>query len=466
MKYLYRALPAIGIFCLALLIRVVYNLTVGKHYRVAYDASYYYKLALAIGNRGCYCTGQHEETTRAPLWPFLMSIVFSLFDTTHSIYARLFLSVLDSGTCLFVFFLARDIFGKRVAWITGVLAAIYPGLFIYDGWLYAEAVYTFFLAAFAYSLYRFQRNLQEPSTIPLSRKHKLGRILWPMAAGLSLTLAAYDRPNGPLLLGMVVLWAIIVVWAKLVPWRATVQGVLIIGALTTLLIAPWTIRNYITTHTFIPVATGSGIVLSGAYNDSALTGDQPGMWTPPGLVQPPVPLHGHQCCDYTGESDNTHYAIHWIKTHLSSMPYLLGLHFVNMWKPYTSEAGLPFIEFPHQFSSQVVWNMIWIMTPLLYLLAAASLLLTWKRWRGELCVLYVIIGGIVLQNVAFYGSSRFRAPIEPLLVVLAGGTIWWLTTRHEGMRDLLRRRDGSHALPPENPDSQTSESGEVAISPR
>jgi hypothetical protein len=33
-----------------------------------------------------------------------------------------------------------------------------------------------------------------------------------------------------------------------------------------------------------------------------------------------------------------------------------------------------------------------------------------------------------VQCVALYGIPRFRAPIEPMLIVLAAGGVWWLVT--------------------------------------
>jgi len=49
----------------------------------------------------------------------------------------------------------------------------------------------------------------------------------------------------------------------------------------------------------------------------------------------------------------------------------------------------------------------------------------------------------VAQNIAFYANMRFRAPIEPLLVLLVGGTLWWLTSEDSGtLRDRLQKRKG------------------------
>lgn len=435
MKSLRGFLPAAGVFGFALLIRIIYNVTVGKHYLVEYDAHYYYDLAVGMIKYHCYCSVANTPSiTRAPLWPYIMYSIFSVLGTTQDIYARLFLSVLGSGTCVIVYLFARDIFGHRIALITGAIAAVYPGLFINDGWLYSESVYTFFLTTFAYSLYRFQRNAQRSSsddtlTSSRSRLQIIALYSWPLIAGVSLALSAFTRLNGPLLLAVVFVWALIVVWKKMIAWQIALRGIVIIAAVTVILIAPWTMRNYTITHKIIPIAMGSGMVLTGAYNNTVLQGHDTGMWVPPNEVEPPAP-----------NADSTSYSVHWIRGHLQHMPFLLSLHFLHTWVPYTPEPGLPFIEFPHQLSSTIVYDMIWIMTPIVILMALLGLIFTWKRQKSHLLIAYLILAMTILQNIAFYGSSRFRSPIEPLLVLLTGGVIWWFTNKGPGTLRSRKRK--------------------------
>ncbi|HEX6555082.1 MAG TPA: glycosyltransferase family 39 protein [Ktedonobacteraceae bacterium] len=435
MKSLRGFLPAAGVFGFALLIRIIYNVTVGKHYLVEYDAHYYYDLAVGMIKYHCYCSVANTPSiTRAPLWPYIMYSIFSVLGTTQDIYARLFLSVLGSGTCVIVYLFARDIFGHRIALITGAIAAVYPGLFINDGWLYSESVYTFFLTTFAYSLYRFQRNAQRSSsddtlTSSRSRLQIIALYSWPLIAGVSLALSAFTRLNGPLLLAVVFVWALIVVWKKMIAWQIALRGVVIIAAVTAILIAPWTMRNYTITHKIIPIAMGSGMVLTGAYNNTVLQGHDTGMWVPPNEVEPPAP-----------NADSTSYSVHWIRGHLQHMPFLLSLHFLHTWVPYTPEPGLPFIEFPHQLSSTIVYDMIWIMTPIVILMALLGLIFTWKRQKSHLLIAYLVLAMTILQNIAFYGSSRFRSPIEPLLVLLTGGVIWWFTNKGPGTLRSRKRK--------------------------
>jgi hypothetical protein len=242
---------------------------------------------------------------------------------------------------------------------------------------------------------------------------------WAMVAGVSLVLASYVRPNGVLLLGVVVIWACLVVRTRVLPKTMAVRGVLLIFVLAILLIGPWTWANYRQYHRFILIATGSGTVLTGVYNDEVVlpTKDQ-GMWIAPGVLNPPI-----------YDSDRLKPAETWILGHISEMPLLLGLHFRNMWIPYTSEEGLPFIEYPNLLSSQIVSHIIWIMTPFIILGAALGLIATWKRRKNEFILVYLVLIFVIISNIFFYGSSRFRAPIEPLLVLSVGGLLWWLSSK-------------------------------------
>jgi hypothetical protein len=60
------------------------------------------------------------------------------------------------------------------------------------------------------------------------------------------------------------------------------------------------------------------------------------------------------------------------------------------------------------------------------LLAALGLVITLKRFWRELLFAYLVILATLGEALLYYGSSRFRAPIEPLLILLAAGALWWL----------------------------------------
>ncbi len=72
-----------------------------------------------------------------------------------------------------------------------------------------------------------------------------------------------------------------------------------------------------------------------------------------------------------------------------------------------------------------------------FFLAAFGLVATWKRKKNQLVVVYLVIALTIAVNVAFYGSPRYRAPIEPLLVLLVGGALWWLICERHRAGDSL-----------------------------
>lgn len=428
MKRVTPWLPAVGIFCLAMLVRVIYNNTVAFQYYPLHDSLKYQILAHNLLAEHCFCVYPYISTVyRPPLWPFLMAGVSLLFGPGDYV-ARISLSVIGSGTCVLIYLFARDLFGWRIGVLAGIAASVYPELYIYDGWLYTESLYIFLLFAVCYGLYRLQRS-------PTKNWR-----LW-ITCGILLGLLSLTRPNGIIVIGLFIVWAIIMAWQKLFSWRVTTRGVLTTTLMALALIAPWTVRNYLVSHTFIPVATGDGTVLLGAYNDDTLNhttyqGGPKGTWINPLESRPdishafPISTCTPQC-EVTREETYKDGAVQWIQNHTSIMPHLLKLHFLNMWQPDTYEADLPTVRFPQAQFTQLVISMMKTFPIYLFILAAFGFAVTWWRW-SELLFIYFMIVLTIALNIFYYGIPRFRAPIEPMLILLAAGAIWWVTQLERG----------------------------------
>lgn len=423
--------------------RVLYNNTVAQHYYPLHDSLFYQTIGLNLVKEHCFCLHPYISTVyRAPLWPFIMAGLSLIFGPSDY-FARLFLCVVGSGTCVLVYLFARDLFNSRIGIIAGIAAAIYPELYIYDGWLYTESLYIFLTLAVCYTLFRIFR----------SRSGKIGPWLW---CGALLGLLSLTRPNGIIVIGFVIIWAILMIWLKVLQRRAAISGLIAATLLACVLIAPWTVRNYLVSHTFIPVATGDGTVLLGAYNDQILNNPTyNGTWIDPLKSRPDVakPFPLYTCtppCEVARENAYKDAAVQWIKGHLSIMPHLLALHFTNLWQQATREADLPVDRFPGQRSSQIVQRMMETFPTPVFILALVGLAVTLLKWR-ELLFLYTIIALTIAQALYFYGSARFRAPIEPILIILASGTLWWLTSSQEGtLRWLIDLQKQPRPTPIEN----------------
>ena len=458
MKRIKPMLPAIGIFCFALIVRVIYNNTVAYHYYPLHDSAFYQGIAFHLLKEHCFCLEQYVPTVdRAPLWPFTIAGISLIFGPSDY-FARLFLSLVGSGTCVLVYFFARDLFGWRIGALAGIFAAIYPELYIYDGWLYTESLYIFLLFAVCYGLYRLQYAPER------SWRN------W-ITCGILLGLLSLTRESGIIVIGLFIVWAFILVRQKFRSWHVTARGVLVTTLIAFMFIAPWTIRNYLVSRTFIPVALIDGSVLLGAYNNEVLTrstypGGPRGTWINPIVSRPDVvrPFPLHTCtppCEVAREAAFKDAAVKWIQENIKIMPHLLALHFINMWQPDTYEADIPTVRFPLQQSTQLVLRMMKTWPIYLFILAGLGLVVTLWRWRDLLFIYFMIILTIA-QNIIYYGSPRLRAPIEPMLILLAAGFIWWLAYKEKGtlrwMIDQIRHKDQISTNTPGQSDSSSSSS--------
>ena len=422
-------LPALVIFCFALTIRVTYNFTVANGYYPLHDSLTYQTIAFHLVREHCYCFYSHMPTVdRAPLWPFIIALVDRVLGP-QDILVRLLLCFVGSATCVLLYFFARDVFGERIGIFAGVVGAIYPFLYIYDGLLYAESLYIFLLLAFCYTLYHLQRT---------------PRLYLMLVSGGLLGLLSLTRPNGIALLGLFVLWACVLVWRQVLSWRVVAKSVLVVSLLSLAFIAPWTLRNYKVTHALIPVAVGDGKVLLGAYNYETADpiyqhGYYAGVWIIPSEATPWVATQFPASCAGPCEvrRDNAYKtaALQWLAGHTAYIPFMLGQHFINTWAVVPQEADLAINRFPEHGASQLVILMMETMTPLVFALALLGVIVTSGRWR-DLLFLYLVVGLTLAQSIAYYGIPRFRAPIEPLLLLFAAGAMWWLATYAQKYRKL------------------------------
>ncbi len=62
---------------------------------------------------------------------------------------------------------------------------------------------------------------------------------------------------------------------------------------------------------------------------------------------------------------------------------------------------------------------------LIILLAGCGIIVHWRGMWRDLLPVMLAIGWTIVQCVLLYGSIRFRAPIEPMLVLLATGALCW-----------------------------------------
>lgn len=269
-----KALLALLLFALAL--RVLFLVLAGVNAPLAGDELAYQQLAenFAAG-RGLFQTnnpffpGQVLYAWQAPLYPLTLGILYSLLGT-NLLLAKLFGLLVSTATVAVMYDLTRRV-GRtafaaqtsttfaphasakqveRIALVSAGLVAIYPGFLTNAHLLLSETLFIFFLlAAFAFVARAFEHNA---SRAPL----------WLSGAGILWGLATLTRGLTLYFTPLFALWMVWTLWRldKRALARSLAATALFV-ALTALVIAPWTVRNYFRFGQVVVLETKGGVNL-------------------------------------------------------------------------------------------------------------------------------------------------------------------------------------------------------------
>jgi 4-amino-4-deoxy-L-arabinose transferase-like glycosyltransferase len=234
---------------LALAVRVAYVLHT-KNFVARVDAASYNYLAatLAKGHGWGYGTSAY----RPPGYPVFLAGVYLLVGIPHAVFtsARLVEAVLATLSAGLIGLMALQLAGRRVALIALAIAAVYVPLVLVGVSLMSESLFVVLTLA--------------ATNCALRARAAMHRYRWVVLAGVFAGMAALTRGNG-IVLGLALA---IVVWPNKprLSWRSAIAPLvlLLVMAMT---IAPWTIRNANVQHAFVPVTNELGNTLKGTYND-------------------------------------------------------------------------------------------------------------------------------------------------------------------------------------------------------
>jgi hypothetical protein len=265
----------IAILASALAVRVGYVLGT-RGYSMRHDDQAYDRLALGIARTGAYPdVGGHATAYRPPGFPYLLGAVYAIAGRGHSrvVAGRMVEAVLGVVIVALLGALAARLFDLRTAFCTMALAAVYVPLVTAGTSLLAEPL-TIVL------------ELGAISAVLAWRRH--AQLRWVVAAGVMGGALALTRSNAC----VVVIALVAAVWPfrrRLTVGSLTPVAVLLMTAVLT--VAPWTVRNAVVLHSFIPVSDETGGTLAGTYNPvSAGDSAAPAFWH----LLPQIPPYASQ----------------------------------------------------------------------------------------------------------------------------------------------------------------------------
>ncbi len=272
----------------ALAIRIAFIETTPYH--AINDAGTYNRLGSLVAQTGDYSTGTAPRSGAGgsrgptayfpPAYPYFIALV-DLIDghqaggKTAIQPVRFAQALIGTVTVGLIGLVALEAFGSTVGLVALVIAAIYAVLVELTGTLVSENLMVMFELAAVWTALRARRAA-----------HPYG---WIAAAGVLTGLATLTHQNAILIVIPLAFAAYAVAQPRPNRTRPRLRAlaapaILILTTLITIL--PWTIRNAVELHRFVPVSDEAGITLVGTYNP--VSAGQPAGALQVAPVQPPA----------------------------------------------------------------------------------------------------------------------------------------------------------------------------------
>jgi Dolichyl-phosphate-mannose-protein mannosyltransferase len=414
-------------------------------FKAVNDAGTYNRLASDIARTGDYDTGSAPGSgaggSRGPTayfppgFPYFLAVA-DLLDGHASGHKtalegeRIEQAVAGTAAVGLLGLVALELLGSATALVAMALAAGYPVLIEQTGTLVAENLLVVLELAAVWTALRARRSD--------------GRALyrWIAATGILTGLATLTHQNAILL----VLPLGAAVWTA----GARARGTALLVITTLLAIVPWTIRNAVELHHFVPVSDETGITLVGTYNRySAAEREIPYKWRFFWKIPSDAYLvksAGRYTEPQLGAKLQSQ-ALRYVSGHPAA-PLSAGWHNVvrmleleggAAWRASAEAVGL------HPDVAHTGVIAFWVMAALALAGAFTRRARQVPGWLWTIPVLLAL--SVVFINVE---TPRFREPIEPFLVLLAACAVASAGERLRGSvlgGAPIRRRRGAPELP-------------------
>jgi 4-amino-4-deoxy-L-arabinose transferase-like glycosyltransferase len=420
----------------------------GTSYKPRNDAGSYLTLASYIARTGDYSLrrtpGSGAGGTRgpsayfAPGFPYFLALVDILdgHETRRdgAIHpARISQAVLGTITVALIGLVALELFGEVAGLIALVLAAVYPVLIELSVTLVAENLLTALVLAAVYAGLRVRRARSAWTTYA-----------WVAGTGVLAGLATLTHENGIVLL-IPLIPAVWIGRPRLRPRSLAAPSLLL--AATVLTILPWTIRNAVVMHHFIPVSDETGITLVGTYNVASaadpqlaykwrvfygIPGERALIRESPTLTEPQIGARLER------------QALHYISAHPFS-PFAVAFHntlrMFELEGSFAWQASAAAVSLPTNTARVGIFS-FWLLCLLAIAGAFTRLARSAPKWVWVVPLLLAL--SVVVVNVE---TPRFRAPVDPFLILLAAAGVATAVGRLRGAPVVGERGSAMPARP-------------------
>lgn len=414
-----------GAIVLGIALRLAYVIVTRGHALVGDEVEYNIEGRFAAAGHFLWSTTPygiaHASTWKAPGYPAWVGLLYKLFGSHPDRVLAVQAVVLTPFTIGFGWLLARRLFGVGAGIGAAAIIAVYPNAWQFDVRLYSEA-------------------LADPLTIlVLLLCLGLAAVSLRRAAGVGAVLGVLMliRPSSIFLLaGIAVSW-----WAA-AGWRRGSGRLAVTVGVMLLVIAPWSIRNATLSDShWVPIsvqtAAGYGVFNDDAANDSV----HPYAWRP--LDRRDLDLLGQGA---RPRSDGALYSAlnsrvtSYIRKHPASVPKALFWNGITrLWDLQSPGQVLDEVRFGGRTKAVAAVGLL-MYWPLLAL-AIVSLAAAWRRRRFGFALAVAATAAAASVVYTTDGATRYRSPLEGLIVVVAVGTLVpWLQRAVRAVRSRGQQR--------------------------
>lgn len=340
----------------------------------------------------------HAGAWKTPLYPLWVGFWYWLGGDSPTVVeiAQAFLAPI---TVLLIWVLSRRIFGATVAIITAWVVAVFPLVWEWNGLLYSEAL-AVPLTVLAILLFLGRTDPTPKLAIGIGAVIGVGMLVRPSA----LFLFAGVLASFALALGLK---------------RGLGLTVVSVGT-AALLIAPWTVRNYIEFDAFLPLSVQDGAI-AGTFNAEVANDPiYPYAWRPAPAGVRDILARRNAVDDAELARRARNLGLEYIKEHPFSVVeafYWNGLsRFWDVRRPARAiDDVLP--EGRSKRVTQVGLAMYYVLLPL-------ALFGLWRLRRRRL-LLIPIVAMAVASSLVFtvVSGTRYRAPLNPIIVMVAVSSV-------------------------------------------
>ena len=330
-----------------------------------------------------------------PLYPAYLAAV-SKVGFESPLAHRLASCVLGAVAVGLIGLVGRRLAGDRAGLIAAGLAAVYPNLWINDGLILAESMYTVAIGLVLLAAYRFWEERS---------------VGWAAILGLAVGGAALTRSEGATLLVFVVVPLMLLLAGE--AWRRRVLLLAVAGAVAVGVMVPWVVHNMSRFDEPVFLAAGTGRVIAYGNCDATYSGPKLGYWDdsctlaefPPGDESVVDVAHRELAMEYMGD-------------HKGRLPVVVAARIGRMWGVYRPIQNVNFdilFERRGQWPARAGFAMDLVLLP-----AAVAGLVVLHRRRITIVPMVGIAAMVTFTAAVTFGVTRYRVPVDVILTILAG----------------------------------------------